>query len=236
VIRISVSDLETWRYWSANEDSTMDELLARLRHEEPPTPAMEAGRAFAKLMEHAKPGALDVETVDGWTFDFTLLDGASFALPTVREIKAEVPFVTPSGPVTLVGMVDQLDGLIVHDEKLTERWDAERYFDSMQWRAYLVMFGARAFVYDVFQCRRNEDDRHVTITDYQAITFYDYPAIRADVQDAVNELAAVIVRYLPDRVTRMASCGHPLHPRGFGCTHDGCANDSRQFATSEATR
>jgi hypothetical protein len=30
-------------------------------------------------------------------------------------------------------------------------------------------------------------------------------------------------------VTSMASCGHKRHARGFGCTHDGCANDSRQF-------
>lgn len=34
----------------------------------------------------------------------------------------------------------------------------------------------------------------------------------------------------PEKPTeRLASCGHPLHPRGFGCTHDGCGNDSRQF-------
>jgi hypothetical protein len=32
---------------------------------------------------------------------------------------------------------------------------------------------------------------------------------------------------------RRASCGHSLHPRGFGCTRDGCPNDSRQFQTQE---
>jgi len=198
---MSVSDLETWRYWRDSETSTMEELVSRLRHVEPPTPAMEAGKAFAKLMERAMPGSLDVERSEGWTFDFTQLSGARFALPSVREIKAEVPFITPSGPVTLVGMVDQLDGLIVHDEKLTERWDAERYFDSMQWRCYLVMFGAKAFVYDVFQCLRDEERRHVVVTDYQAMTFYAYPDIRADVQDAVNELAAVIADHFPGLVT-----------------------------------
>jgi hypothetical protein len=201
MLRLSVSDLESWRYWKNSEDADLAQLLARLRHEEQPTPAMEAGRAFAKLMEHAKPGDLDIVTVDGWTFDFTLLEGASFALPRVREIKAEVPFATPSGPVTLVGMVDQLEGRAVHDEKLTERWDAERYFESVQWRAYLVMFDATKFVYDIFQCRRDEDERYVTVTEYHPMTFYAYPDIRDDVQRAVNELAAVIAEYLPERIT-----------------------------------
>jgi hypothetical protein len=200
MIRMSVSDLETWRYWSASDTSTMEELLSRLRHAEPATPAMEAGKAFAKLLEHAKPGDLDIEKVDGWVFDFADLE-ASFALPAIREIKAEVAFSTPSGPVTLVGMVDQLDGITVHDEKLTERWDAERYFDSLQWRAYLLMFGARKFVYDVFQCRRNEDDKIVEVTEYHPLTFYAYPDMRADVHDAVNELAAVIVDHFPGLVT-----------------------------------
>lgn len=201
MIRLSVSDLETWRYWSASETSTLEELVSRLRHLEPATPAMEAGKAFAKVMEHARPGALESVTVDGWTFDFSKLDGAAFALPSVREIKAEVPFATPSGPVTLVGMVDQLDGLIVHDEKLTERWDAERYLDSLQWRAYLVLFRARAFVYDVFRCHRDEKKRHVEVTEYHPVRFFSYPEIETDVQAAVDELAAVVSEYVPGLVT-----------------------------------
>lgn len=202
-MRISVSDLETWRYWKADENSDLAGLLARLRHQEPPTPAMEAGKAFAKLMERAKPGELDVVDCDGWTFDFMKLS-ASFALPRIREIKAEVPFETPSGPVTLVGMADQLDARIVHDEKLTERFDAERYYDSLQWRSYLVLFEAKAFVYDIFQCSRDEERRYVTVTDYQSITFYAYPSIRDDVQRAVNELASVIAEYMPSNEGRAA--------------------------------
>ena len=162
---------------------------------------MEAGRAFAKVMEHARPGELDIVAMDGWTFDFSALDGASLALPPVREIKAEVTFETPSGPVMLVGMADQLDGRTVRDQKLSERWDAERYLDSLQWRAYLLLFAASQFVYDVFQCRRDEEAKRVTITEYHPLRFYAYPNMRDDVQRAVNDLAAVVATYLPDRVT-----------------------------------
>jgi len=60
MIRLSVSDLETYRYWKNSEDSDVLTLLAKLRHEEPPTPAMEAGRAFAKLFETSTAGDVGV--------------------------------------------------------------------------------------------------------------------------------------------------------------------------------
>ena len=203
MIRLSVSDLESWRYLKANEDATLEDIVARLSHKEPPTPQMEAGRALAKLFEEVTPRSIDAWTSgDGWRFRFEI-DGARFALPAVRELKGEMVFATPSGPVTLVGMVDGLDGLVVSDQKLTERFDAERYLDSLQWRAYLVMFWAREFRYDIFVGKY--DDREVTITEYHPIRFYAYPNIRDDVQRAVNDLAAVIATYLPERVTPIAA-------------------------------
>ncbi|HYE57624.1 MAG TPA: hypothetical protein VD948_03920, partial [Rhodothermales bacterium] len=150
MIRLSVTDLESFRYWKASEDSTVADLVAKLTRAEPPTPQMQAGAAFARLMEHAGERSMDEEQVDGWTFYFDV--ESELALPAVRELKGEMVIETPSGPVTLVGKVDGFDGK-VYDQKLTERWEAERYVDSLQWRAYLVMFGAREFVYDVFRAR-----------------------------------------------------------------------------------
>jgi hypothetical protein len=204
MLRISVSDLESLRWWRDSEGSTMEQLVARLTHAEPPTPAMEAGRAFARVMETAAVGEVDVVTMDDWTFDFSGLDHA-IGLPDVRELKAEVVFQTPHGPVTLVGKVDGINGRTVHDQKLSERLDAEKYLDSLQWRAYLVMFDATKFVYDVFVGRYDRGgDRLVQLTDYQSLPFYTYPGIRQDVQAAVNELARVIVTYVPSLVTAEA--------------------------------
>lgn len=201
MIRISVSDLESMRYWRANDEGTMEQLLARLRHAEPPTPQMEAGRAFARLMEGARAGAIDVETVDGWTFDFSGIDH-EIALPAVRELKAEKLYQTPHGPVTLVGKVDSINGRTVHDQKLTERWDAERYLDSLQWRSYLVMFDAVEFVYDVFLGKYERDGGHVVeIRDYQPMRFFTYPDLAEHVRAAVFDLARVIATYVPDLVT-----------------------------------
>lgn len=195
MIRISVTDLESYRYWRSSEDSTLEDLIARLMKRDPPTPQMEAGRAFARLFEQAEDGAYDAADMDGWRFRFDL--DAHIELPPVRELKAESLFNTPSGPVTLVGKVDSLDGLTVHDQKLSERFEAERYVDSLQWRSYLVMFGAREFVYDVFLGRY--DGMHVTVYDYHALHFHAYPNMKRDVERAVNELAEVIAKYLPER-------------------------------------
>lgn len=213
MIRLSVSDLESFRYWRANEDSTLADLVARLTKKDPPTPQMEAGRAFAKLMEHTGNVELDHASVDGWTFRFAV--DATFALPSTRELKAEdVVIQTPSGPVTLVAMADAVGGLSVRDAKLTESFDAERYLDSLQWRSYLSIFGAREFVYDIFVGKYDRDpgstdesgaytkgairlppDGGVTITEYHPLRFYAYPDMRADVERAVCDLAEVVVTY-----------------------------------------
>ena len=197
MIRMSVSDLESYRYWKDSDDSEMPDLLRKLRHQDPPTMQMEAGKAFAKVFERLKHDVAETATEDGWTFDFTALD-QEINLSPVRELKGEVSLSTPSGPVTLVGKVDGLSGLVVHDQKLTERFDAERYLDSLQWRAYLWMFGATKFVYDVF-VGKYEDDV-VRIREYHRLAFYTYPKVAEDIQKAVEELAAVIAANAPDLV------------------------------------
>lgn len=197
MIRLSVSDLESFRYWKNRDDQDVADLVRKLKHEEPPTVQMEAGKAFAKLMENAIADTVMVErTVMPFTFDFRPLERRELALPAIRELKAEVTYATPSGPVTLVGKVDSIHGRRIHDQKLTERWEAENYVDSLQWRAYLDMFNALAFTYDVFIGRY--DGNRITIVDYHPVTFYTYPAIREDVQRAVNELAAVVAEHLPE--------------------------------------
>jgi hypothetical protein len=194
MLRFSVSDLESYRYWLNDDAGDLPALLRRFRHEDPPTESMLAGRAFARVMELAKPGDIgQADTADGWRFNFRRLD-AEICLPPYREIKAEKVFQTPSGPVTLVGKVDALDGLIVRDQKLTERWDAERYADSLQWRCYLDMFGAKRFIYDVFVGRYR--GRTVEVVDYHPMTFTSYPEIGRDVEIAVHELAAVWAKYI----------------------------------------
>jgi len=196
MIRLSVTALESYRYFKNAEDGDLDRLLADLAHVSPPTRKMAAGRALAKFFEHARDGAQDAAVVDGWRFDFNL--DAAVALPALRELKVEEVFQTSSGPVTLVGKLDGIEGIDVHDQKLTDSLDVEgNYIDSLQWRAYLAMLGAKRFVYDIFVGRVSEREEVVTVSGYHRLVFYSYPNIRADVERAVGELAEVVTTYQP---------------------------------------
>jgi hypothetical protein len=211
---LHVSDLEAMRYWKDQEDATLEDLLRKLRHEEPPSDRMLAGAALAKLMERGGPYADEEEVVtegegevDCWRFVFAL--DATIEEPDGHEVEGELLFDTPNGPITLVGHCDMLSRWAVRDQKLTERFDAERYTDSLQWRAYLLMFHRHAFVYDVFEASYQHikdpggnvtTGRTVTLRELHQLTFYAYPDMRRDVERAVCELAAFVARHMPDRV------------------------------------
>ncbi len=201
MIRLSVTEVDGFLYWKQSDEG-LDALLARLTGQVEPTVQMQAGKAFHKIFENATEGEITETTVDGFTFDFAFSGDVSISPPVIRELKGELLLSTPVGPVVLVGKVDALNGRTVHDYKLTERFDAERYADSFQWRAYLLMFGATTFVYDVFQARY--DERRITVYDYHHLKFHSYPDIRGDVVREVSELAEIITKHLPQRVTEAA--------------------------------
>lgn len=200
MIRLSVTDVDGYLYWRESDDG-LDALLARLRKQEEPSQQMLAGRAFHKLFETAEPGDIVAREMDGFTFHFQI--DSALALPVVRELKGEIVLQTHVGAVTLVGKVDALDGTTINDYKLTERFDAERYADSFQWRAYLLMFGASTFVYDVFQGRY--DGARVTIYDYHRMQFHAYPGMRGHVQREVSALAEIIAKHLPEKIISEAA-------------------------------
>jgi len=198
MIRMAVTDLETFRYWKANEESTMDDLIARLTHREV-TVQMRAGGALAKVIEDAAGAQVELDSVVRDGFEFVFDCDAELPAEAVRELRAERMVTTPYGDVRLVARCDMLNGLTVRDQKLTERWDAEKYLDSLQWRAYLDIFDADAFVYDVFEATyekgKPEDTvTRIKVTGFNRMTFYRYPDMRKDVESAVCELAEVFQR------------------------------------------
>jgi hypothetical protein len=194
-VRLSVSHLDSYLYWRESEDMGLDELLNRIMGYEQPSPNLLAGKAFHTLLEHASTGELFATEQDGIRFDFAI--DAEIALPPIRSAFGERVFQTRSGPVRLVGKVDGIDGLVPHVYKLTEKFDAERYTDSYAWRAYLLMFGAQRFVYDVFAARLDLPAR-VYINDYHRLEFTAYPDMEADVHEAVSGLAEIVKQYLPE--------------------------------------
>lgn len=195
-MRLSVTDLDSYRYYKADEDMDLDALLRRLRKEDPPSQAMLAGRALHKVLEHISEGELACAEAEG--FRFTFQAECTISCLPVRELKGEIQIATPCGPVTLVGVVDGMDGA-VYDHKLTSRFDAERYADSYQWRCYLLMFNARRFVYNVFEGREGDSPNEWTIHGFHRFPLYAYEGMRDDVRREVAELAEFVARYVPEK-------------------------------------
>lgn len=212
-MRLSVTELDAFRRYRDNEDATLEDLLAYLRRETPPTTAMQAGSAWHKALELMEWDPIcglgydatgDVETVSVDGFTFRIAADIELFLPEVTELKGEMEVETPSGLVTLVGVVDGLEANGVRDYKLSGRFDAERYVDSYQWRCYLRMFGAQRFTYEVFTAREDARSGEWLITAYDQLPFFAYPGLAADVQREVEAFARFVAAHLPERVHQPA--------------------------------
>jgi hypothetical protein len=195
-MRISCGWLDQYLYYRDSDEMSAEDLMVRLKGTDEPSVNMRASSAFHKFLEHTQAGAFDGMSQDGFRFDFAI--DMDFPLSPIREMKMEHVIETHVGPVTLSGIVDALDGRIVHDYKLTARFDAERYADSYQWRAYLLMLDARMFVYDVFSARIG-DDQSVVVHGYDRLPLCAYPGMDRDVARVAGELAEIIARYWPER-------------------------------------
>jgi hypothetical protein len=141
----SVSNLDTYRWWKAEEDLGLDWLLIRLRGEEE-TEAMRLGQAFHAALELAD-GTADTLIYDGVQFDINC--DCEITVPTVREMPIEKMY----GNLIVRGRVDGLVGSEVIDYKTTERFDADRLMEGYQWRFYLDMLKADSFCWKVFVLR-----------------------------------------------------------------------------------
>ena len=176
-LRLSVTTLDSYVYFKGSDQET-DVLMARLRGEEPPSPEMARGRALHKALELAEPGEFVSLKADG--FDFNILGSVELELPEYREVKAEHPIViNPGLTVTLVGKVDALQGRTVYDHKGMGRFEAEYLFDTFQWRWYLHIFGADAFVWNCFVLKETRP-REFDVTDFHKLTQYRYPSMADD--------------------------------------------------------
>lgn len=196
-MRLSVTELESYRRYRDIEEVSLDDLLRQLRRQSAPSRPMLAGSAFHKVLENADLSTLEVVEQDGFKFRFAL--DCEITLPVVRELKGEMVLPSPVGPVTLVGIVDGLDQAI-RDYKLSARFDAERYADSYQWRCYLEMFKGHKFTYDVFVGKDGGEDGEWLVYDYHQLPLYRYPGMSKDVQREINEFAVFVSQHLPERL------------------------------------
>ena len=213
-MKLWTSDLETFRYW---EESTLradraddpalelDEarLLAELRRRFKPTPAILAGQAFHKALEHygtLRGGSIyrtDPFYVEGKEYAFT------FAVPVTLEAPRAVEsyFRLDVGRHHVTGKVDAITARGLVDYKTTPKpLYVEKFFDSWQWRVYLMAHPkAGRMRFELFRLVMEapelwDNGRTVvpyTVTEQAGLDVWRYPGMDMDVAEAVERFVSV---------------------------------------------
>lgn len=188
-MRVSVSNLDLFRSWKANEEQDFNWLLAALKNPEP-TPAMLRGRAFAKCMERIEQGEVDQLSFDGYTFCFT----GDFTIESYprREESREKDY----GGIVVAARCDRVLGKIIIDDKNTERFDAEKYLEKFQSRYYLDMFNADKFVWNVWEVKEMNEPNTFCVHTLHTLAQYRYPEMESECRDLAREYAEFARKWL----------------------------------------
>jgi len=193
-MRISVTDLDQLAYYRQSEDMELQEIIDRLERKDfVKSRAMQVGTAWHSVLETAIYGDLISIERDG--VRFAVKFDTALELPELAEVKGEKSYVIDGMDVVLSGRVDCLTGLLIQDHKATGRPDPERYFESMQWRAYLTIFGADVFEYFLWHVDADKDP--VPVLDLHRFKLYRYPDMESDLHYAVSDFVSFARHYLP---------------------------------------
>jgi hypothetical protein len=214
-MRISATELESYRYWLGS-DQSLDSFLDRLTTFER-TDKMLAGSAFHYLLEvsegeiedavvyyrmengREKFDLLPTMAQDEQSISFHIKLDGQIELPVWSECKVERCFEVDGEEVVVVAKSDSMIGRKVADYKLSDGFDEERYTDSLQWRIYLDLFEADSFDYLVFTSKEKKGVWEVSALD--RFTLFRYPGMENDVRRAVEDFSRFLRKHLPSRIT-----------------------------------
>jgi hypothetical protein len=193
-MRISTTVLESFRLYRSADWMEEADLIATIRGDFVPSPAMELGKAFHAVLEepdqHRQPDGSYIAY--GMELPGRLMDEAlKYVEPAgVHEVKAETPVRAFGEIVTVVGKADALLGgtVVEYKTKLgTFSWD--RYEESSQWRFYCWLFGAFEVRYHVFVL---DDKRGLYLRGVESFTFSSYPAVAEYCSILLDEFLAYV--------------------------------------------
>lgn len=213
MIRVRATQLENYRLFHQLLDTTDEVAIRALENSMAGTARaskdMQYGSAAHAFLERAVNESNGMPTeLDGLlTFDKEGGPGMEFALVLSDEYPVEVDLPIagaqteveearyyPEYRAVLVGHADAVVGNRVFDYKFTKTLNLDNYFQSLQWRAYLTLFGADRFTYCVF-CTVPIDGSPAfewerALVDYYALDMWRYDGMEDEVAAAVGEVAS----------------------------------------------
>lgn len=193
-MRISATTLESYRLFMQPDQEWMseDELLAGIRGEFKPTPAVELGLAFGKVLEdpdrYQVPGGYRYR---GYSFA-ELTMAPAFALIDRRGV-FEAKATKVYGQSTVVAKADHLLGAHLSEFKTTgSSFNFDKYAESCQWRFMVDIFEPSKVTYHVFLL----DDHENGVADIKGIesfNLYPYAGLHEDCCDLVRKFEGYVI-------------------------------------------
>lgn len=187
MIKISATQLESYRRLLDGKLSP-EQFERQLLRLDPPNTIMEKGIAFHEMMQSEEPMLFEgMFSSDCIAKARAKMDYRS----KVFEYKVRRVYRTQFGDISVTGMADQLIGLDVVEIKTKySSISYDYYADSMQWRVYCELFGAKFVTYKVFEFANTEAD---DFKNYQQFTFARPAYNDAKVFDYVHYLHEYIM-------------------------------------------
>lgn len=198
-LRISVTTIEQYRRYIA-EEITEEQLQQSIKGIFEPTRQMELGTAIDRIIENPAKYYIKKHNLyqyDNIEFEREMIDliwskinpNASWQVKTTKEFEIDGKI------IEVVAKADQLDGEQVIENKTTwGAFDAMRYFESYQWRYYLLMFGLHTIKYNVFELSETKGGG-IELLGLHDFTFNSYNSIERD----CRLLLAEFVKYIYER-------------------------------------
>jgi hypothetical protein len=193
MLRISTTQLETFRLWSDPEQDWMSEedLIASIRGTSKLGYPAQLGTAFDAVIGspaqyRVQRGYRYTDRSTGLVFDFgdDVMDPclAVFDPRGVWQVKAEKRY----GECVIVAKADHIVGGTVEENKaILSTFDYDKYAASCQWRFYLDIFGAIEARYHVF-CLSEAANRVISLKSIETFSLYPYVELPTDCRELLD--------------------------------------------------
>lgn len=193
-MRISTTTLESFRLFRESDQEWMSEadLLATIRGEFTPTPAMLLGRAFDQVLERP-----DRYRVDGGYQCDTYFFADEAMRPALAVFDRRGVFQAKAtkryGDCEVVAKADQLlGGQLIENKTTTSSFSFEKYADSYQWRFMVDLFEPALVTYHVF-CLSEDRDGTIGLRGIETFNLYPYPGVHADCVELVQHFREYVI-------------------------------------------
>lgn len=191
-MRISATQLESFRLFQSEEWMPEDDLLATIRGEFVSNHKIALGQAFGRVLEqpdrYAVCGGYRV-TANRETFEF----GADVMAPCLAVVVPggvfEAKAVLRYGPHEVASKADYLRGAHLSEFKTTlSSFDFDKYAQSVQWRYMADAFKPACVTYHVF-CLNEGTNGVIELRGIESFNLYPYAELHDDCASLVCEFA-----------------------------------------------